>query len=132
MPYAAAATDIRPGDADEWREYLLGKKKLSSATVSREVKRARQYFRAAARKRLIGENPFADLPAPQQVNKSREHFVTLDVTEKVLGACPRRRVAADRRPESIRRSAVPLRALGLGMDGRRLGGRADHDPPPQD
>jgi integrase len=52
------------------------------------VKRARQYFRAAVRKRLIDENPLADLPAPQQVNKSREHFVTQDVTAKVIGACP--------------------------------------------
>jgi integrase len=80
--------DISAGCADEWRENLLGKLGLSAATVSREVKRARQFFRAAVRKRLIPENPFTDLPTPQQVNKDREFYVTRDVTERVLAACP--------------------------------------------
>lgn len=80
-------TEISAGDADEWREHLLGRG-LSAATVSREVKRARQFFRAAVRKSLIRENPFADLPAPQQVNRSREHFVSRDVADRVIGACP--------------------------------------------
>jgi integrase len=79
---------ITPGDADGWRENLIGDKKLSAATVSREVKRARQYFRAAVRKRLIPENPFTDLPTPQQVNKAREHFVDRQTTAAVLAACP--------------------------------------------
>lgn len=81
-------TDISAGCADEWREHLFGKLGLSSATVSREVKRARQFFRAAVRKRLIAENPFADLPAPQQVNKDREFFVDRATIEKVIAACP--------------------------------------------
>jgi integrase len=78
--------DISAGDADDWRETLL--KRLSAATVSREVKRARQFFRAAVRKRLIAENPFADLASPAQVNNSREYFVSPDDAEKVLEACP--------------------------------------------
>ncbi len=78
--------EISPGDADEWRESLL--RDYSAATVAREVKRARQFLRAAVRKRLIEENPFADLPAPAQINTSREFFVTLDVTEKLIDACP--------------------------------------------
>ena len=79
-------SDISPGDADDWRETLL--KDLSTATVSREVKRARQFFRAAVRKRLIAENPFTDLASPAQVNTSREFFVTADAAEKLLEACP--------------------------------------------
>jgi len=78
--------DITLGEADEWRQSLL--KELSSATVSREVKRARQFFRGAVRKKLIAENPFADLASPAQVNKSREHFVSQEVTQKVIEACP--------------------------------------------
>ena len=58
------------------------------ATVSREVKRARQFFRAAMRKRLIAENPFTDLSTPAQVNRTREHFVTTAIIEKVIEACP--------------------------------------------
>ena len=52
--------------------------------------RARQFFRGAVRKKLIAENPFADLAAPAQVNKSREHFVSREVTQKVIDACPGR------------------------------------------
>ncbi|MFC1597570.1 phage integrase SAM-like domain-containing protein [Planctomycetota bacterium] len=39
--------DITPGDADDWRQWLISR--YSDATVSREVKRARQFFRAADR-----------------------------------------------------------------------------------
>ncbi len=81
-----ALADISPGDADEWREILL--KRLAAATVNREVKRAKQFFRAAVRKRLLAENPFADISTPAQVNKSRQHFIDLTTIEKVIDACP--------------------------------------------
>jgi integrase len=78
--------EITPGEADEWLEAL--REKLSAATVSREVKRARQFFRAALRKRLIAENPFTDLSTPAQVNASRAYFITTAIIEKVIEACP--------------------------------------------
>jgi integrase len=78
--------DITPGDADEWRQSLLGNQ--AATTVSREVKRAKQFFRAAVRKKLISESPFADLPAPEQVNTARDFFVTADTAANVLRACP--------------------------------------------
>jgi len=78
--------DITPGDADEFRHALL--RDHSDATVSREIKRARQYFQAAVRKKIITENPFADAPTPAQVNRSREYFVSQDEITKVIEACP--------------------------------------------
>ena len=78
--------EITPGEADEWQESL--RKKFSAATVSREVKRARQFFRAALRKRLITENPFTDLSTPAQVNASRNHFITTEIIGKVIATCP--------------------------------------------
>src|SRR4029077_7758246 len=78
---------VTPGDADEWREQL-SRKGLSPATIGREVKRARQFFRAAERKRLLRDNPFSDVAAPPQVNTSREFFVTREATDKVIAACP--------------------------------------------
>lgn len=79
--------EITPGDAEEWRLWMMAKG-ASDATVSRDVKRARQFFRFAVRKKLIAENPFADLPSPQQVNKTREYFVSWAEAEAVLNACP--------------------------------------------
>ncbi len=82
--------DVTPGDADEWRRWLSSRDKpLGENTVRRHCGRAKQLFRAALRKRLIAENPFADMKnCAVQANKSREHFVTREVADKVLAACP--------------------------------------------
>ena len=83
--------DVTPGDADEWRRWLLSreKNKLGENTIRRHCGRAKQLFRAALRKRLIAENPFADMKGcAVQANKSREHFVSRDVAAQVIAACP--------------------------------------------
>ena len=80
-------SEITPGDADQWREDLINSG-LGGPTVSREVKRARQFFRAAMRKRLITENPFTEVRGGKQVNQSRYHFITHEVAQKVIAACP--------------------------------------------
>ncbi len=79
--------DITPGDADNWYAEQVGMK-FAPATIGRNVKRARQFFRAAVRNKLIVENPFADVKAAPQVNKSREYFVTKESVEKIIAACP--------------------------------------------
>ena len=78
---------ISCGDADGWRDKMLADG-LALATVGREVKRARQFFRSAVRRKLIADNPFTDVAAPAQVNTARAHFITREVTDKVLAACP--------------------------------------------
>ena len=82
--------DVTPGDADEWRRWLLTRKKpLGENTVRRHCGRAKQLFRAALRKRMIAENPFGDMKGCSvQANKSREYFVTVLEAAKVLQACP--------------------------------------------
>jgi len=62
-------------------------KGLGESTVSREVKRARQFFRVAVRRRLVPENPFTDIPTPTQVNADRQHYVTLETTQLLLDEC---------------------------------------------
>ena len=79
--------DVTPGDTDEWRRWLLTK--LGDNTARRHCGRAKQLFRAALRKRLIAENPFADMKGcAVQANKTREFFISRDVAEKVLTECP--------------------------------------------
>src|SRR5262245_35127344 len=48
---------ITAGDADEWAAAL--RSNYSPATIATFIKRARQMFRHAARKRLLPESPFA-------------------------------------------------------------------------
>jgi len=45
-------------------------------------------FKRAVKWKLIGENPFADVKAGSQANKTRMFFVTRDMAGKVLDACP--------------------------------------------
>lgn len=83
--------DITPGDADEWRRWLLNDRKptLGDNSVRRYAGRAKQFFNAALRKRAITENPFADMrDCTVRANKAREYFVSLEDSAKVLDACP--------------------------------------------
>lgn len=92
-------TEVTPGDADDWRRWLAspkiesgptkGGKGLSPNTVRRICGRAKEFFRAAARKKLIAESPFADMKDTNvKENRSRDWFVTRDVAAAVLAACP--------------------------------------------
>ncbi len=78
---------ITEGDADAWRLYLVGQG-LASNTINRSCGIARQFFRAAVRRRLLRENPFAGLKTAVTGNKAREHFVSRQDAEKILQACP--------------------------------------------
>jgi len=78
--------DIKPGDADEWQQYLISKG-LADNTVRRRSGVAKQFFRAALRKGLVPMNPFADLKVSVLANPSREYFMTSQEAQKVLDAC---------------------------------------------
>lgn len=78
---------ITVGDVDQFVIWLR-QQGLAPATIGRRLKRYRQFFRAAMRRRLILENPFADVKPPAQTNESRKAFVTLEQTAKLLDACP--------------------------------------------
>ena len=79
--------DITPGDADEFRRSLSSR--LAENTVRRHCGRAKQFFRAAVRKRLIAENPFGDMKAcAVKANASRFYFVSREDARAVLDTCP--------------------------------------------
>lgn len=77
---------IHGGHAKDYREWLVGK--YASATVAREIKRARQFFEYAKDCRVIDENPFLKVRAGSQKNTKRKCPVGRDAIEKVLAACP--------------------------------------------
>ncbi len=79
--------DITPADADAWRLWL--QERVGPNTTRRSCGRAKQFFRWAVRKRLLAENPFADIKGcTVQANKAREFFVDRVASQKVLDACP--------------------------------------------
>lgn len=79
--------DITPGDADDWRLFLLGKG-LGENTVRRLCGRGKQFFNVAVRKNLVPRNPFSDLSGAVRANPSKFYFITREEAVKVLDACP--------------------------------------------
>ena len=61
---------------------------MSINTVRRRCGFAKQFFRAAMRKRLIAANPFEGLDATVRGNRARDRFVTRQEADAILAACP--------------------------------------------
>ena len=78
--------DFTPADADRWVVNL--KTKYAEATVATNVKKARQFFRAAVRGKLIASNPFEGVKGGRMQNSTRHFFVTVDSTTKIIDKCP--------------------------------------------
>jgi integrase len=86
---AKPLADVTPGDADAWRIWLGEHEGLALNTINRRCGIAKQFFRAALRRRLITDNPFADMRnVGVRANKQREFFVTAAAAARVLDACP--------------------------------------------
>ncbi len=79
---------VTPGDADAFRVFLATEQNLAANTVARRMGYAVQYFRAAVRRKIIAENPFAGQSSAVRENRERFHFVTAAEAEAVLAACP--------------------------------------------
>ena len=79
-------TCISPGDCDRWHEWQVAQG-YAPATIGRNVKRAKQFFRAAVRSRLLANNPMQDLKAAAQVNPDRQHYIPLETIQLLLDEC---------------------------------------------
>jgi integrase len=83
---------IHEGDADDYKAWLLAptksRKAFAPASASVDLRRARQFFKAAVRRRVIDRNPFEEVRCGSQANPSRMHFVTKETIEAVIAACP--------------------------------------------
>jgi integrase len=78
---------ISPGHADDFRRWL--REQVGENTCRRHCGRAKQFFRAACRKRMLDANPFADMKQlAVGANRERDYFVTVEEANKVLEACP--------------------------------------------
>ena len=77
---------ITEGDADAYKRWLLAS--YASASASVDLRRARQFLKAAVRRRLIAVNPFAEVPCGPQVNDDRIYYVSVEDIERVIATCP--------------------------------------------
>src|SRR5262245_46383155 len=75
---------ITPAEAEAWAAVLA--EKYAPATAGRTIKRARQFFKAALRNKLVLENVFIDVKASGQANKDRQFHVDREVIFRVIDA----------------------------------------------
>jgi len=79
--------EITEADAEQWRLYLV-RLGLSEATIRKRCGNAKQFFRAAVKRKLVPSDPFSELESSAKANKKREYFVSRQDAQKVLDACP--------------------------------------------
>jgi len=79
--------EVTPGDADDFRAKMKASG-LGEGTIRRRCKRVRQFFNAAVKRRLIGENPFADVKCGNYADAGRFYFISDAEAQAVLDACP--------------------------------------------
>lgn len=83
---------ITAGDAEDFRVWLTDKKsgaKHGENTARRRLGIAKQFIRKAVRKKLIPENPFADITGlTVRGNRERQYFLTAADAQKMSDACP--------------------------------------------
>lgn len=85
-----ALKSISAGEADTFRIWLGDTGRQAPNTVRRACSRAKQFFRAAVRRRLIQENPFQDMKhlIVGASPKERLRFIDQEITARVMRACP--------------------------------------------
>ena len=80
--------NLTEANAKQFNQWLKRDCKLSAATVSREMRRAKQYLAAAVSAKVITENIFAGTFERREANDNRQYFVTVEMIEQVMAACP--------------------------------------------
>ena len=78
---------IPPGDADEFRLFLIGNK-LAENTVRGYMAVAKMLFTGAVRRKQIERNPFTGQKASTLANHSRYHFVSHQDAHQLIEAAP--------------------------------------------
>jgi len=79
--------DVTEADAEDFKMFLVGQK-LAPTTVHKRLQFARMFFRAAKKRKLIADNPFAEVTAKAAMKPGRERFITREETTRLLDACP--------------------------------------------
>ncbi len=79
-------TTITVAEALDFRQHLDGSK-LAATTVPKRLQFVRTFFNDARRRKLIKENPFAEVSAKSVIKLQERKFVTEAETDKLLDAC---------------------------------------------
>ncbi len=127
IEYFGADRDIKSvtvADAMDFRQHLIGTK-LAPTTVAKRLQFVRMFFNDARKRKLIRENPFAEVSAKSVIRLSERRFVTRQETDKLLDACTNhdwRTIVALARYGGLRcpSEVLSLRWQDIDWDGKRI------------
>jgi integrase len=77
---------VTEADAEDFKMFLVGQK-LAPTTVSKRLQFARMFFKAAKKRKLIADNPFAEVSAKAVMRQDRQRFITREETDRLLAVC---------------------------------------------
>jgi integrase len=86
--YDKPLRSITSADAAAFRAWLATDEGLSENTLRRRCGRARQFFTAAIKAKLIEENPFDGMAVSVGGSKGKARFITEEESQRILKACP--------------------------------------------
>lgn len=79
--------DITAACANDFARHLRASGQ-APATTSRRLRTCRSFFADAVKRRLLVENPFADIRGGSQKNPSRQRFIDRETIHRVIDAAP--------------------------------------------
>ena len=78
--------EVTEADAEDFKMFLVAQK-LAPTSVSKRLQFARMFFRAAKKRNLIADNPFAEVSAKAVMRQDRQRFITREETDRLLAVC---------------------------------------------
>ncbi len=78
---------ITSGDADDFKQHLIGRS-LASSTIGKRLRNAKTLFKAMARRKLIDANPFDGVTMTATGIADRQRFIPREDVARLLAACP--------------------------------------------
>jgi integrase len=78
---------ITPGDADDFKQYLVGRK-LAPTTIHKRLQVVRSFFHALRRRKMIEENPFEGVKAAATGIQDKQRYVTRQEIDQIQEHCP--------------------------------------------
>ena len=79
---------VNEADAELFAAFVYGTSSTSESHGGKQIKRARQFFNHAVKRRILERNPFSAVRASSQIDQARKAYVSPDAAEAILDLLP--------------------------------------------
>lgn len=77
---------INEGDAEDFKLYLINEE-LAPTTIHKRLQSTRMFFRDAKKRRIMFDNPFAEVSAKAVVRRDRHYFIRREDVDRIMAVC---------------------------------------------